>query len=441
MSKTRKKSFSFENDLNFENLSILLNELGIASHPLTNEQKVCIEYPNIFSESKNLDIIGENLKKLETEPDKDKDNKSKNSEMTLNISKNKTYTINIEKLYEKMKKKCAYTQEILTNSLKIFVSIFNNFNEDIFKWNLEDIDLFNSSNKIQFFLIENIIKNNFNMNKQIENLYNEHTESYSNKNINLSKSKNVNAEITQNDDFADDFDDSKVQNTKNINNDDDSFGNNLFIIGDNQNEDDIIFRNIYFLVNIFNLMNCFYLDDFNIDNLMRNISLFNSYIINDPKILLFIHFNLCIQINLTLSKQTVDSFLGISNTNNTSTTTTISSAMGPIVGKTINFFYGNNEKNNNNKIGNNKYIPSIFFIDFHFLENGTTNVTNENNKNNNNNSDDNNKEKLILFNFIIKSFIWTYFIRNKIYLKIYIKIFNISYFSYMKKNMQINQNI
>ena len=441
MSKTRKKSFSFENDLNFENLSILLNELGIASHPLTNEQKVCIEYPNIFSESKNLDIIGENLKKLETEPDKDKDNKSKNSEMTLNISKNKTYTINIEKLYEKMKKKCSYTQEILTNSLKIFVSIFNNFNEDIFKWNLEDIDLFNSSNKIQFFLIENIIKNNFNMNKQIENLYNEHTESYSNKNINLSKSKNVNVEITQNDDFGDDFDDSKVQNTKNINNDDDSFGNNLFIIGDNQNEDDIIFRNIYFLVNIFNLMNCFYLDDFNIDNLMRNISLFNSYIINDPKILLFIHFNLCIQINLTLSKQTVDSFLGISNTNNTSTTTTISSAMGPIVGKTINFFYGNNEKNNNNKIGNNKYIPSIFFIDFHFLENGTTNVTNENNKNNNNNSDDNNKEKLILFNFIIKSFIWTYFIRNKIYLKIYIKIFNISYFSYMKKNMQINQNI
>ena len=439
MSKTGRKSFSFENDLNFENLSNLLNELGIASHPLTNEQKVCIEYPNIFSESKNLDIIDDNLKKLETEPDKEKENKSKHSEMTLNISKNKTYTINAAKLYEKMKNKCTYTQEILTNSLKIFVSIFNNFNEDIFKWNLEDIDLFNSSNKIQFFIIENLTKNNFNMNEQIENLYNEHIESYSNKNSNnLAKSKNVNLEITQNDDFADDFDDSKVQNTKNANNDD-SFGNNLFIIGDNQNEDDIIFRNIYFLINIFNLMNCFYLNDFNIDNLMRNISLFNSYIINDPKILLLIHFNLCIQINLTLSKQTIDNFLGISNTNNTSTTTTISSALGPIVGKTINFFYGGNEKNSSNNKGNNKYIPSIFFIDFHFLENGTTN---ESNKNNNNiNSDENNKEKIILFNFIIKSFVWTYFIRHKICLKIYIKIFNLSYFSYMKKNMQINQNI
>ena len=62
--------------------------------------------------------------------------------------------------------------------------------------------------------------------------------------------------------------------------------------------------------------------------------------------------------------------MGISNTNNTSTTTTISSAMGPIVGKTINFFYGGNEKNSSNNKGNNKYIPSIFFIDFHFLENG-----------------------------------------------------------------------
>ena len=441
MSKTSRKSFSFENDLNFENLSILLNELGIVSHPLTKEQKVCIEYPNIFSESKNLDIIDDNLKKLETEQDKDKDNKSKNSEMTLNVSKNKTYTINIVKLYEKMKNKCTYTQEILTNSLKIFVSIFNNFNEDIFKWNLEDIDLFNSSNKIQFFLIEKIIKNNFNMNEQIENLYHEHNESYSSKNSNLMKNKNINVEITQNDDFADDFDDSKVQNTKNANNDD-SFGNNLFIIGDNQNEDDIIFRNIYFLVNIFNLMNCFYLNDFNIDNLMRNISLFNSYIINDPKILLLIHFNLCIQINLTLSKQTIDNFLGISNINNTSTTTTISSAMGPIVGKTINFFYGGNDKNsNNNKIGINKYIPSIFFIDFHFFENKITNSTINENNNNNINKDENNKEKIILFNFIIKSFVWTFFIRNKICIKIYIKIFNISYFNFMKKNMQINQNI
>ena len=124
-----------------------------------------------------------------------------------------------------------------------------------------------------------------------------------------------------------------ILRSKNSNNED-SFGDNM-IIGDIPNEDEIIFKNIYFLMNFFNFMNSFYINDYNIDNLMRNISLFNSYVINDIKILLLIHFNLCIQINLTLSKQTVDNFLGISSTNKTSNATTISSTMGPLA-KSIN---------------------------------------------------------------------------------------------------------
>ena len=436
MSKTTKKLFSFENDLNFEGLSSLLNELGITSHPLTNEQKVCIEYPNISSESKNFDIFGETTKKTEEEGENeaDKENKSKSNELTLNISKNKIYTINAEQLYNKIKKNCSYTLENFIYSLKIFVSIFNNYNEDIFKWNLENYDLFTSSNKIQFLIIENATKNDFNINLQLDGLYKEHFDD-DNKNI-LSKNKKDNTnnkETQQNDDFADDFDDSKFNN-KNQNNDDDSFGNNLMIIGDNrnENEDVIIFRNVYFLMNIFNLMNKFCLNDLNVDNLMRNISLFNSYIINDPKILLLIHFNLCIQINLTLSKQTIDNFLGISSVKNETASTSISSTMGPIIGKTINFFVGTNDKSNTySKNGNNGYIPSIFFIDFCFLEN--------NNKNSN--EKEVNKENIILFNFILKSFIWTYFIRNKINLKIYIKIFNITYFSSIINNLIINQNI
>ena len=290
MAKVNKKPFTFENDLNFENLSILLNDIGILSHPLTNEQKVCIEYPNISSESKDLDMLGENLKKLETEGDKE--TKSQNNELTLNISKNKNYTINVENLFHKFKNICKYSQETFTISLKIFVSIFNNFNEDIFKWNLEDNDLFNSSNKIQFFLVKDIIKNNMNMNDQIDVLYKKHLEN----DIKMSINKSSNREITQTDDFVDDFDDIKRQQTKNSNNED-SFGDNM-IIGDIPNEDEIIFKNIYFLMNFFNFMNSFYINDYNIDNLMRNISLFNSYVINDIKILLLIHFNLCIQINL-----------------------------------------------------------------------------------------------------------------------------------------------
>ena len=412
--------FSFENDLNFETLSILLNQLGVVTHPLTNEQKVCIEYPNIFSESKNIDILGDNSKKTETEGDKE--NQSHNNEMTLNISKNKNYTINVEKLHEKLKNKCPYTREMLINSLKIFVSIFNNFNEDIFKWDLDDPELFNSSNKIQLFLIKDIIKDDLKLNEKLDNLYKEHLE----KNIKNSiyKSKNIDASPT--DDFVDDFDDSKVQPTKN-NNTEDSFDNNLMIIGDNQNQDENIFKNIYFLINLFNLMNNFYLNDFNIDNLMKNISLFNSYIINDSKILLLIHFNLCIQINLTLSKQTVDNFLGISSTNKTSTS--ISSNMGTL-NKTINFFSGGNEKSNINKNGNT-YIPSIFFLDYYFLDLSPIDKNNE----------ENNKKTIIIFNFALKNFIWTYFIRNKVYLKIYIKFFTISFFSEIMKNINLNQNL
>ena len=420
MSKIIKKTFSFENDLNFENLSILLNELGIASHQLTNEQKVCIEYPNISSESKNLDILEDNLKKLEIEGDKD-NNKSNNNELTLNLSKNKTYTINVEKLFKKLKNECSYKQEIFTNSLKIFVSIFNNFNEDIFKWNLEDNNLFNSINKIQFFLIKDITNNNININEQLDILYKEHLEIDENTNF-----KNKNNEINQNDDFVDDFDD--IHHSKN--NNEDSFDNNII---ENQNEDDIIFRNIYFLTNIFNFMNNFYLNDSNIDNIMRNITLFNSYIINDFKILLFIYFNLCIQINLILSKQTVDNFLGISSNNkNMATVSSISSTLGSIT-KTINIFSGGNDKSNNKKKNNNNntYIPSLFFIDYYFLEHTFSK----------DNSNEDNKEKILLFNFVLKSFIWTYFIRNKISSKIYIKIFNIEQFYYLKENMIIYQNI
>ena len=95
--------------------------------------------------------------------------------------------------------------------------------------------------------------------------------------------------------------------------DEDDFEENIEIIGAKENnEEEIVLRNIYFLMNIFNILNYFSLKDFSLNNLMRNISLFNSYIINDIKILILIYFNLCIQINLTLSKQSIDNFLGIS---------------------------------------------------------------------------------------------------------------------------------
>ena len=73
----------------------------------------------------------------------------------------------------------------------------------------------------------------------------------------------------------------------------------------------------------------------------------------------------------------------------------------------------------------------MFFIDYYFLEHTFSK----------DNSNEDNKEKILLFNFVLKSFIWTYFIRNKISSKIYIKIFNIEQFYYLKENMIIYQNI
>ena len=332
----KKKPFSFEQDLNFENLSQLLNEIEIITHPLSKEQKVCIEYPNISSESKNMNIINENNENKEAE--NNKENKFQN-EFTLILSKAKNFTIDIDKLYKKFKKNFVYSEEIFKNSVKIFVSIFNNFNEDIFKWNLEEKNLFTSSNKIQFFLIKDIMNNNINVTDELNKLYKEHLESDLNNNNDIN---NSDKKDDINDD-SDDFDENK--NIKKIVVEDE-FDENLDIINvEDNNEEEIILRNIYFLMNIFNIMNYFSINEFSINNLMRNISLFNSYIINDIKILILIYFNLCIQINLTLSKQSVDNFLGISSPENKTTSTTTSNPVSSAINSisksmSLNFIFG-----------------------------------------------------------------------------------------------------
>ena len=401
----KKQLFSFEHNLNFENLSQLLSDTGIISHPLTNEQKVCIEYPNILSESKNINLISNQSEDTKTENTKEK---KLQNDFTLNLSKTKTFTIDVNKLYKKFKENFEYSEEVFKNSIKIFVSIFNNFNEDIFKYNLEDPNLFNSTNKIQFFIIKDVMNNNINVSEKLNKLYEEHLEFNNNNN----KEQKESEEKERNDDF-----------------DEDDFEENIEIIGQKENNgEEVVLRNIYFLMNIFNILNYFSLKDFSINNLMRNISLFNSYIINDIKILILIYFNICIQINLTLSKQSIDNFLGISSPDNKIASSTISSVSSAInsISKSINFFSGENDKNyKNNKSGINTYIPSLYFIDSLLLKE---------------NENDLEKDKIILFNFIIKTYIWTYFIRNKIYLKIFIKIFNIEKFNEMKKDIIVLQD-
>jgi hypothetical protein len=144
-------------------------------------------------------------------------------------------------------------------------------------------------------------------------------------------------------------------------------------------EKDNIFRNIFFLMNLFNLMNKFNLNEYNSDNILKNFSEFNSYIINDFRIILLIFFNLFIQINLYIKKSSVDNFLDIKTSENS-----------------------NNKNNTKEKIINN-YFPNIFFIDYQGKE-----ISKDENQAK--------KEKIILLNIVLK-------------------LFNISYISNLNTNL------
>ena len=120
-------------------------------------------------------------------------------------------------------------------------------------------------------------------------------------------------------------------------------------------------------MNLFNLINKFKISEYNIDNIFKNIDKFNSYIINDYKILLLIFFHIAIQINLYIKKAKVDNFLNIKQNETPE-----------------------NKNNSKEKIANNFY-PNIFFYDYQDKE-----ISKDEN--------DLKTEKIILLNIILKLF-------------------------------------
>ena len=291
---SKNSNISLEENLSFEKLSSLLNDLSIITHPLSNEQKVCIEYPNINLEHKDINILSDET---------NNNNKNLNEEFTLNISKNKKYYINPENLFNEFDKNIPYSIEEFKNSLKIFVSIFNCYNEDLFKWNLSDFNLFNNQNIIQIMKFNKGNKKIFIISDFIDELYKKHfSVKYDSQKTEIIEITMDNSKEQNNiDDFEKDyFDKDSMNEEKNTKNTD------LFCY-----EKDTIFRNTYFLMSIFNLMNKFVINEYNLDNILKNISKFNSYIINDYKIILLIFFHLSVQINLYIKKAKVDNFLKI----------------------------------------------------------------------------------------------------------------------------------
>ena len=230
-------SKNFYENLNFENFSNLLLQMKIITTNLSNEQKVCINYPKIDTEKK---------KDLELSlSDNDRDN-LKNEIKTKICS----YKINFNELYDLFPER-FYERENFNTMIQVFILIFNNFNDDIFKFDLNN-EIYSFQNKIQ------LIKFSDNENKksyeiEIKNLY--------------EKIENMNEEY------------------------------------------DIQIKNIYFLVNIFTLFGKLIYKDFSLDSILINLNEYSSIIINDIKITLFIHFHIITLFNLTWKKLSFDSFL------------------------------------------------------------------------------------------------------------------------------------
>ena len=240
MEDKKKHSKHYYEKLNFENFSNLLLETKIISSNLSNEQKMCINYPKIDTEAKKVDNLELTLSDEEREHSK---NKIKTKICEYNIDINDLYNLFTDKIYQK---------ENFNTMIKVFISIFNNFNDLVFKFDLNKNEIFSFENKIQIIKL-NDRNSKISYESYIQNLY--------------EKLESMNEEY------------------------------------------DIQIINIFFLINIFTLFGKLTYNDFSLDSILMNLNEYTSIIINDIKLSLFIHFHVILTFNLALKKLSVENFL------------------------------------------------------------------------------------------------------------------------------------
>jgi hypothetical protein len=98
MEDKKKHSKHYYENLNFENFSNLLLETKIISSNLSNEQKMCINYPKIDTEAKKVDNLELTLSDEERDNSK---NKIKTKICEYNIDINDLYNLFTDKIYQK----------------------------------------------------------------------------------------------------------------------------------------------------------------------------------------------------------------------------------------------------------------------------------------------------------------------------------------------------
>ncbi len=262
--------------LNFDNISNILKHIGLIEKPFTNAQKVCIEFPNIDSEIKKTD-------KLDTSMNNTVDFSIKSKYCNCDIDLSRLYTLYSTNSYNVSNMK--YSIEDFTLIVKIFVSIMNNFNDDFFKYDFGNEQMFSKKKKIKItnFKSGTVLKGN--IGEKIEVLY------------------------KQNDHSSTGFD-------------------------FEEDENDIKMKNIVCLINYFTLFGSFWYTPLNFDTLMKNIDTFNMYCFGDIKIFVLVLFQLIILTDIVMKKLSVDKFLSASKKNRNDL---------PVNNVIPNFFYFNGD--------------------------------------------------------------------------------------------------
>ena len=252
------------------------------------------------------------------------------------------YVIDIEKLFKLYNDEInLYTKEEFIKIIDIFVILLNNFNDCLFKLNLSNINCFKE---------RELTILNLNDNKD-KNIY---TPSLEKLNNNFNK-------LLENEDY------------------------------------DIETKNIYYLLNIFTVFNTMKYKQFDLDNLLPNINIYNDLFINDLRIQILIHFQMAIFVNLSLKIVSVNLFLN-----------------------------ENPKKKNNNSSSINNYFPNVYFYENFNKSPILEKNTNESILN----------EQLINIEIYIKLFLISYFVINGLKIKLNIIILFLSNIQYLKENIK-----
>ena len=251
--------------LSFEHFSKMCTYFNLSPKQFTESQQSCLNFPNIDTELKQDQFLD-----TETEGT-DFEIKSKYCQHTVKISQlyslitSKPFLRNSDSYSSSSNANFPYTKEQFTLCVKILVFILTNFNDNLFQFELRKSDFFSK----QYHHI---------------NYYSLHNDYSAHANLNNNTTK-------------------RIYFTDKMN----SLYNELNQINDDDYSPEV--KNIYFLIHIFMLLGNLDYQSLTLETFMSNLNIYNSLICSDFKIMILIHFHMCILLDITMKNLSVEKFL------------------------------------------------------------------------------------------------------------------------------------